>query len=80
MGSHFSRQVAFLLFLKFTLKWLVSMAQVKMFCDYGILTYILIWDTRKGVCFQIPVPEEMYWPSITYLHIEAHPPEDGNKD
>ena len=30
--------------------------------------------------FQISVSEEMYWPSITYLHIEAHPPEDGNKD
>lgn len=25
-------------------------------------------------------PEEMYWPSITYLYIEAHRPEDGNKD
>lgn len=55
-------------------KWLVSMAQDKMLCDYGIWP-IFCWDTQKG-----HVLEEMYWPSITYLYIEAHHPEDGNKD
>lgn len=57
-----------------------SMAEAEVLGGYDIWPIFFIWDTEKGLWFQNPLREELYWPSITYLHMKANPPKDGNKD